>query len=136
MVNAIAKEFGLWEKIRACGYMDPRKDKSRGFSPEAIVSQMLFSPWWAIIREFVAWVLDKAKPGRLRHGGQLEEVFFDDTQIEVDESSRARHSTTRGAFLFVADVVGRTVLGRRRVGTGELGFLRIALLHTGRYLFA
>jgi len=28
-------------------------------------------------------VLDKAKPGRVRHGGQLE-VFFDDTQIEVD----------------------------------------------------
>ena len=131
IVDALAKDFGLWEKIRACGCMDPRKDKSRGFSPEAIVSQILFSfcsggisladagrlsddkalgqllgmerwadestlgEWlraqdkeslnalWAIIREFVGWVLGKAKPGRVRHGGQLE-VFFDDTQIEVD----------------------------------------------------
>jgi len=38
---------------------------------------------WAIIREFVRWSLKKAKPGRVRHGGELE-VFFDDTQIEVD----------------------------------------------------
>ena len=43
IVDALAKDFGLWEKIRACGCMDPRKDKSRGFSPEAIVSQILFS---------------------------------------------------------------------------------------------
>ena len=131
IVDALAKDFGLWKKIQACGYMDPRKDKSRGFSPEAIVSQILFSfcsggisladagrlsedkalgqllgmerwadestlgEWlraqnkeslkqlWAMIREFVGWVLKKAKPGRVRHGGQLE-VFFDDTQIEVD----------------------------------------------------
>ena len=37
IVDALAKDFGLWEKIQACGCMDPRKDKSRGFSPEAIV---------------------------------------------------------------------------------------------------
>lgn len=43
IVDALAKDFGLWEKIRACGCMDPRKDKSRGFSPEAIVAQILFS---------------------------------------------------------------------------------------------
>ena len=131
IVDALAKDFGLWEKIRACACMDPRKDKSRGFSPEAIVAQILFSfcsggisladagrlsddkalgqllgmerwadestlgEWlraqnkeslkelWAIIREFVRWSLKKAKPGRVRHGGELE-VFFDDTQIEVD----------------------------------------------------
>lgn len=131
IVDALAKDFRLWEKLRACGCMDPRKDKSRGFSPEAIVAQILFSfcsggicladagrlsqdkalgqllgmerwadestlgEWlraqnkeslkelWAIIREFVQWALKKAKPGRVRHGGALE-VFFDDTQIEVD----------------------------------------------------
>ncbi len=33
IVDALAKDFGLWEKIRACCCMDPRKDKSRGFSP-------------------------------------------------------------------------------------------------------
>ena len=42
IVDALAKDFGLWEKIRACVCMDRRKDKSRGFSPEAIVAQMLF----------------------------------------------------------------------------------------------
>ena len=45
IVDALAKDFGLWEKIRACACMDPRKDKSRGFSPEAIVAQILFSFW-------------------------------------------------------------------------------------------
>ena len=43
IVDALAKDFGLREKIRACGCMDPRKDKARGFSPEAIVAQILFS---------------------------------------------------------------------------------------------
>ncbi len=129
-IDALGKDFGLWDKLRACGVMDPRKDRSRGFGPEVIISQLIFSlcsggisladaerlsgdqalgrlvgvermadestlgEWlrgqspeslralWRIIREFVAWVLARAKSGRVRHGGQLE-VFFDDTQIEV-----------------------------------------------------
>ena len=39
IVDALAKDFGLWEKIRACACMDPRKDKSRGFFPEPIIEQ-------------------------------------------------------------------------------------------------
>ena len=38
---------------------------------------------WAVIREFVQWVMKEAAPGRVRRGGQVE-VFFDDTQIEVE----------------------------------------------------
>ena len=131
IVDALARDFGLWEKIRAMEVFDPRKDRSRGFSPEVILAQLIFSfcsggvsladagrlggdkalgkllgldrwadestigEWlraqspeslnrlWAIIREFIGWVLVRAKPGRVRHGGQLE-VFFDDTQIEVE----------------------------------------------------
>jgi len=130
IVEALARQFGLWEKLRACPLLDPRKDKSRGFSPEAIVAQIVFSfcsggvslsdagrlggdkalgellgmdrwaeettigEWlrgqneaglrelWGIAREFVGWVIERAKPGRVRRGGELE-VFFDDTQIEV-----------------------------------------------------
>lgn len=36
-----------------------------------------------LIRDFTRWVLARAKPGTVRHGGTLE-AFFDDTQIEVD----------------------------------------------------
>jgi hypothetical protein len=34
-------------------------------------------------RDFCAWALRRAEPGRVRHGGLLES-FFDDTQIEVE----------------------------------------------------
>jgi hypothetical protein len=33
-------------------------------------------------RDFIAWVLERAKPGRVLQGGDLE-LFFDDTQLEV-----------------------------------------------------
>jgi hypothetical protein len=130
-VDAIAKDFGLWKKIAAVGAMDRRKDKKRGFAPEAVMAQFIFSlcsggisladagrlggdpalgkllgmerwadestlgEWlrgqgqeslgelWRINRELVAWVLGRAKSARVRHAGQLE-VFFDDTQIEVE----------------------------------------------------
>ena len=35
-----------------------------------------------IVREFVAWALERAEPPRYQHGGQVE-CFFDDTQLEV-----------------------------------------------------
>ena len=43
IVDALAKDFGLWEKLAACPLIDPRKDTSRGFSPEAIIAQLIFS---------------------------------------------------------------------------------------------
>ncbi len=43
IIDALAKEFGLWDKLAACPLLDPRKDKSRGFSPEAIIAQVIFS---------------------------------------------------------------------------------------------
>lgn len=36
-----------------------------------------------IVRDVAQWSIQRAQPGRLLHGGQLE-GFFDDTQIEVD----------------------------------------------------
>ncbi len=161
IVDALAREFGLWERVRRCGLLDPRKDKSRGFSPEMLVAQLVFSfcsggvslsdagrlgedkalgdllgmdrwaeettigEWlraqnaaglrelWGIIREFVAWVLARANEGRVRRNGELE-VFFDDTQIEVEgkyfegvgvnyEGARAYSWQTLWVGPFVAD---------------------------------
>lgn len=130
IIDALARDFDLWGKICRLGPLDPRRDKSRGFGPDAIVSQLIFSlcsggiclsdagrlgmdtalgrlldvsrwadestlgewlraqtpestnAFWSLIREFVGWVVERANPARVRHGGQLE-VFFDDTQIEV-----------------------------------------------------
>lgn len=130
IIEALAREFGLWDRIRQIEVLDPRKDKRRGFSPELIISQLIYSlcsggiyladadrlsndtalarllgverwadestlgewlraqdpeslkAFWVLIREFIAWVLQRVKPARVRHGGQLE-IFFDDTQIEV-----------------------------------------------------
>jgi hypothetical protein len=36
-----------------------------------------------VVRDFSAWALQRAQPGRIRHAGMLE-AFFDDTQIEVE----------------------------------------------------
>jgi len=131
LVDAQAKDFGLWEKLAACQLIDPRKDNSRSFSPEAIIAQIVFSfcsggtslsdvgrlaadpilgkllcmdrwaeettignwlraqnlhslrAFWGVVLEFVAWALKKANPARVRRDGKLE-VFFDDTQIEVE----------------------------------------------------
>lgn len=33
----------LWKRLAACELIDPRKDKSRDFSPETIVAQLVFS---------------------------------------------------------------------------------------------
>lgn len=129
-VEALAQEFGLWQKLRAIEGLDPRRRKGRGFGPDAIIAQLIYcfaaggasladaerleedplarqlakmesfadettlGEWlraqspesvralWALIREFVAWVLSRAEAGRWRYDGRAE-VFFDDTQLEV-----------------------------------------------------
>jgi len=131
IIDALAKEFGLWKRLAACEQIDPRRDKSRGFSPEAIVAQLVLrlcsggvglsdagrlgedralgellgmerwaeettiGEWlrgqneaglralWEIIREFADWATKRARPSRVRRDGQVE-VFFDDTQVEVE----------------------------------------------------
>ncbi len=130
-VEAMARRFGLWEKVRALKCLDPRRDKKRGYSPEVIIGQLIYAlcsgggclsdsealnddplarelfgvgqfadqsqvgQWLReqtpesvaalrqLLREFVRWVWQQAVPGRLLHAGQLE-VFFDDTQLEVN----------------------------------------------------
>ena len=130
-VEAMARRFGLWEKLRALPCLDRRKDKKRGYGPEVIVGQLIYAlcsgggclsdsealnddplarelfgvgkfadqsqvgEWLreqtqesvmalrGLLREFVSWIWKEASPGRLLHAGQRE-VFFDDTQLEVN----------------------------------------------------
>lgn len=42
-VEALARRFGLWQKLRACRCLDPRKDRQRGYSPEVIVGQLIYA---------------------------------------------------------------------------------------------
>jgi hypothetical protein len=42
-VEAMARRFGLWEKVRALPCLDPRKDKKRGYSPEVILGQLIYA---------------------------------------------------------------------------------------------
>lgn len=130
VIEAMARRFGLWKKIDALRCLDPRKDRSRGYSPAVIVGQLIYAlcsgggclsdsealnddplvrelfgvakfadqsqvgEWLraqteegiaalrALLREFVEWIISRAKPDRLLFAGRTE-VFFDDTQIEV-----------------------------------------------------
>lgn len=129
-IEAMAQQFGLWEKVRRLPGLDRRIRTSHGYSPELIVSQLLYcfcsggasladaerlndeplarqlarvqkfadqtqigqwlrgqnessiAAFWSLIREFVHWVIQRAEPARWTYGGRAE-VFFDDTQIEV-----------------------------------------------------
>jgi hypothetical protein len=42
--------------------------------------------FWALVREFIQWVMGRAEPGRWTYAGRAE-VFFDDTQLEVNGPS-------------------------------------------------
>jgi len=43
LVDALCRRFGLWEKLHREPTIDPRKRSSSGFSPVAVVAQLLFS---------------------------------------------------------------------------------------------
>ena len=42
--------------------------------------------FWSLIREFIQWVMERAEAGRWTYAGRTE-VFFDDTQLEVNGPS-------------------------------------------------
>lgn len=42
-LEALAQQFGLWEKIKNLRCLDPRKRTGRGYGPEVIVSQILYA---------------------------------------------------------------------------------------------
>jgi hypothetical protein len=42
-VEALARRFGLWRKVKALLCLDPRKDKRRGYSPEVIIGQLIYA---------------------------------------------------------------------------------------------
>jgi len=42
-VEAMARRFDLWNKLRKLPCLDPRKDKKRGFGPEVIVGQVIYA---------------------------------------------------------------------------------------------
>ena len=131
VIEAMARRFGLWDKLRAHACLDPRRDKKRGYSPEVIAGQIIYAlcsgggclsdsealnddplarelfgvdkfadqsqvgEWLRgqsdesvtalreVLHEFVAWVWKHTPSERLLHAGQRE-VFFDDTQLEVN----------------------------------------------------
>ncbi len=42
-VEAMARRFGLWKKVRQFSCLDPRKDKKRGYGPEVIIGQLIYA---------------------------------------------------------------------------------------------
>jgi hypothetical protein len=42
-VEAVAQQFGLWKRLSACAALDPRKRKGRGFNPEVIAAQIIYT---------------------------------------------------------------------------------------------
>lgn len=42
-VEAMARRFGLWEKLRQHRCLDPRKDQRRGYGPEVITGQLIYA---------------------------------------------------------------------------------------------
>jgi hypothetical protein len=41
-IEALAQQFGLWQKIRALPGLDPRVRRTHGYSPELNVAQLLY----------------------------------------------------------------------------------------------
>ena len=42
-IEALAQQFGLWKKIKGATGLDPRTRKGRGYGPELIISQLIYS---------------------------------------------------------------------------------------------
>jgi hypothetical protein len=42
-VEAMARRFGLWKKVRQISWLDARKDKKRGYGPEVIIGQLIYA---------------------------------------------------------------------------------------------
>jgi hypothetical protein len=42
-IEALAQQFGLWKKIQTLHCLDPRSRKSRGYAPEVMLAQLLYS---------------------------------------------------------------------------------------------
>jgi hypothetical protein len=42
-VEAMARRFGLWNKVRQLSCLDPRKDRKRGYGPEVILGQLIYA---------------------------------------------------------------------------------------------
>src|SRR5271165_1346521 len=42
-VEAMARRFGLWDKVRKLSCLDPRRDKKRGYGSEVIIGQLIYA---------------------------------------------------------------------------------------------
>lgn len=130
LVDALCRRFDLWKRLDKEPSLDPRARTGTGYSPVAVIAQLLFTltsggasladaerlgkdrvlmgllglkqgadqttlgEWLRaqnkqsvlalhrINAQLVDWASQQAKPGRWLQGGEVE-VFFDDTQIEV-----------------------------------------------------
>jgi hypothetical protein len=146
LIDALCRRFDLWARLQQEPALDPRQRQNIGFTPAAIIAQLVFSltsggacladaerigqdrvlmnllglakgadqttlgEWLRaqtkesvqvlhqINAELVDWSRTQAKPGRWLHAGQVE-VFFDDTQIEVQghkfEGARVNYEGNR-----------------------------------------
>ena len=41
-VEAMARRFDFWNKVRQVSSLDPRTDKKRGYGPEVIIRQLIY----------------------------------------------------------------------------------------------
>ena len=118
-IDALARDFGLWEKIRGCGLMDPRTDRSRGFGPEVIMGQLLFSLCSGGI-----CLADAERLARDQALGKLLGLERMADESTLGEWLRAQDERSLGALWqimgeFVAWVLGQAKAGRIRHG-GQL----------------
>ncbi|MGZ8899025.1 MAG: transposase [Limisphaerales bacterium] len=184
-IEALAQQFGLWKKIKGATGLDPRTRKGRGYGPDLIISQLIYSfctggdsladaeklksdplakrlagvPTFAdestlgewlraqspesvraigeITREFIFWVMQRARPGRWLHSGQRE-VFFDDTELEVSgktfEAARLNYEGNLALswqVIWVGPFLAAQSLGGHAEPSGQL----VPLLESARPLW-
>jgi DDE family transposase len=122
-VEALCEQFGLWDKLRALSVLDPRRRKNRGYSPEVIVVQLIYSFTWGGISLADAEDLTQEPLAKL-----LARVGNFADQSTVGEWLRAQTPETVAAFWgvvreFVAWVLGQADPRRwTYCGRGEVFF--------------
>lgn len=92
-VEALAQEFGLWKKIRQLPGLDPRQRKGRGFGPDAIVAQLIYS-----FSSGGASLADAERVGEDPLVQQLADMKEFADQTTIGEWLRAQSPETTAAF--------------------------------------
>lgn len=112
LIDSLAARFGLWEALAAIPGMDPRKRTASGFSPVALISQMIVG--------FTSGATSLADMERVGSDGVLLELVGlaqGADQSTLGEWLRAQSPQTVEAVMavnrdFVGRVLGQAVAGR------------------------